>query len=186
MKFLAQVNKIKNPVESEIEEAKRKDPNSDFVLAFFPDYNQETGKLLGIKEVLCQITVLGDPNNFFYNGGFGCENKPLCSTCRRQKFRNPFSCTVPSFLKRPMKEASLDTIKQSEIFCITLSNQRRSKVQRQPFVCFIIVNEAVLVMEFTLFSLLNEDASQRCYARNYVRNVAKLIVESNKKHIVTI
>lgn len=47
MKFLAQVNKIKNPVESEIEEAKRKDPNSDFVLAFFPDYNQETGKLLG-------------------------------------------------------------------------------------------------------------------------------------------
>ena len=40
MKILAQVNKIKNPTESEIEETKRKDSNSDFVLVSFPDYNQ--------------------------------------------------------------------------------------------------------------------------------------------------
>ena len=36
MKILAQVSRIKNPSEKEIEEAKNKDPNSDFVYCTFP------------------------------------------------------------------------------------------------------------------------------------------------------
>ena len=47
MKILAQVNEINNPTKIEIEETKRKDPNSNFVLDFLPDRNQETEKLLG-------------------------------------------------------------------------------------------------------------------------------------------
>ena len=47
MKILAQVNEINNPTKIEIEETKRKDLNSNFVLDFLPDCSQETGKLLG-------------------------------------------------------------------------------------------------------------------------------------------
>ena len=47
MKILAQVNEINNPTKIKIEETKRKDLNSNFVLDFLPDRNQETEKLLG-------------------------------------------------------------------------------------------------------------------------------------------
>ena len=46
MKMLAQVNRIKNPSEKDMEVAKNKDPNSDFVLCTFPIY--EGDRLLGI------------------------------------------------------------------------------------------------------------------------------------------
>ena len=46
MKILAQVNRIKNPSEKEIEEAKSKDPNSDFVCCTSPIF--EGKKLRGI------------------------------------------------------------------------------------------------------------------------------------------
>ena len=38
MKILSHVNKIKNPSESEIEEVRNNDPESDFVLASVPVY----------------------------------------------------------------------------------------------------------------------------------------------------
>ena len=46
MKILAPVNRIKIPSEKEIEEAKNKDPNSDFVCFTSPIY--EGKKLRGI------------------------------------------------------------------------------------------------------------------------------------------
>ena len=96
MKILAQVTKIKNPNESETKEAKRKDLNSDFVLASFPDYNQETKKLLGIKEVLCQITVLKIPIMFF-DGGFGGEKNPCRPVIEGKKGKIPLAASFLFF-----------------------------------------------------------------------------------------
>ena len=77
MKILAQVNRIKNPSEEEIEEAKNKDPNIDFVYCMFPTYEGE--KLRGIDEHICIISVLGDPCTVFFDNGFsiGDEKKFL-------------------------------------------------------------------------------------------------------------
>ena len=77
MKILSHVNKIKNPSESEIEEVRNSDPQSDFVLASVPVYGQNTVKLVGVKEVLAQIFVFGDPNDNFLDCGFDTENRPL-------------------------------------------------------------------------------------------------------------
>ena len=48
MKILAQVNRIKDVSESEIEQAKNKDPNSDFCYCTFSIY--EGSKLLGVDK----------------------------------------------------------------------------------------------------------------------------------------
>lgn len=64
MKILVQVNLIKNPWEKEIEEAKNKDPHSDFVYCTFPTYECE--KLRGIDKHIWIIRVLGDPGAVFF------------------------------------------------------------------------------------------------------------------------
>ena len=68
MKISAQVNRIRNPSESEIREAKNEDPDSDFVYCTFPTY--EGSKLLGVDKHICMITVLGDPGVVFFDKGF--------------------------------------------------------------------------------------------------------------------
>ena len=85
MKILGWVNKSKNPSESEIKEARNNNPESDFVLASVPDYDQTTGKLLGVKEVLAQTFVLGDPKHNFFDSGFDTEDRPLWSAYQRKK-----------------------------------------------------------------------------------------------------
>ena len=64
MKILSQVNCIKDASESEIEQAKNKDPNSDFCYCTFPIY--EGSKLLGVDKKICVISVLGDLGCFFF------------------------------------------------------------------------------------------------------------------------
>ena len=74
--MLAQVNRIKDPTPVEIELAKDYSNESRFVLCTYPDYERETGKLLGIKEEIAMITVLGDPDCVFFDNGFGGKKNP--------------------------------------------------------------------------------------------------------------
>ena len=83
MKILAQVNHIKDVPESEIEQAKNKDPNSDFCYCTFPIY--EGSKLLQVDKKISMINVLGDPGVSFFENGFHDADKfkPLWSVQRR-------------------------------------------------------------------------------------------------------
>ena len=83
IKILGQVNHIKDAWESEIEQAKNKNPNSDFCYCTFPIY--EGSKLLGVDKKICMISVLGDPGVSFFDNGFhdADESKPLWSGQRR-------------------------------------------------------------------------------------------------------
>ena len=56
--MLARVNKIKDQTPEEIKLAKDYSNESRFVLCTYPDYERETGKLLGIKEEIAMTTVL--------------------------------------------------------------------------------------------------------------------------------
>ena len=116
--------------------------------------------------------MLGDTDDMFFDRRFGGENKLLWSSYRRQKMKNPFSCTIPSFLKRPMKEGSHETSKQPEIFCYTPQwcdrKEEANKVQSHPFVPFCSVNKESFVDGFYPPDLLSEDASKTRYARNCV------------------
>ena len=72
MKILSQVNCIKDASESEIEQAKNKNPNSDFCYCTFPIY--EGSKLLGVDKKICVISVLGDLGvSFFEKGAPWCR-----------------------------------------------------------------------------------------------------------------
>ena len=109
MKILARVNRIKDATPKEIEEAMNEDPDSNFVMCTYPGY--EGDKLLGITEELSSITVLGDRQEWYFDNGFAGEKKHLWSGYKRNKIRNPLSCTIPSFMKRPIKEGHYDTSK---------------------------------------------------------------------------
>ena len=77
MKILAQVNRIKNPLEKDIEEAKNKDLNNDFVYCAVSTYDGKN--LHGIHEHISIISVLGDRGPVFFDNGFsiGDEKKDL-------------------------------------------------------------------------------------------------------------
>ena len=79
MKFLAQANRIKSASEIEIEDAREEKTDSDFVFCTFPEYEEGTDKLLGITEHICQITVLGDKFDSFFDNWFGGDERPLWS-----------------------------------------------------------------------------------------------------------
>ena len=76
----------------------------------------------GIDEHIYIINVLGDGSStVFFDNGFsiGDEEKPLWSGYRRKKLPNPWTCTDPSFMKRPIKDNSYNREGRSMIFCYT-------------------------------------------------------------------
>ena len=83
------------------------------ILFFVLSPNKRRDKPLGITEHICQITVLGDKFDIFFDNGFGGDKKPLWSGYKRNKLPNPFSCTLLSFMKRPVKEGLYNTSKRS-------------------------------------------------------------------------
>ena len=185
MKILAQVNHVKNPLVKEIEEAKNKDPNSDFVYCTFPTYEGE--KLRGIDEHICIIGMLGDdPSTVFFDNGFsiGDEKKPLWSACGRKNLRNPLSSTAPSFMKRPIKDGPYNREGHSEIFCYTPQlcghAEKANTHNNKPFVPFIEANKESFGQGFDPTDLLSSDPEKKSYARNSVRNIAKMMCEENK------
>ena len=79
--------------------------------------------------------------------------------------------------------------KQSEVFWYNPQlcdrKEEARKVQSQPFVPFIIVDKKGLSDEFCPPNWLSVDASKRRYTRGCVRSMAKLMVESDLKSIVS-
>ena len=79
MMILWQVNRIGNPSEHERELALDENSDSNFLVVSYPMYEQETGKLLDITETMGLVVVLRDPDNTFFDNGFGGNEKPLWS-----------------------------------------------------------------------------------------------------------
>ena len=186
MKILAQVNRIKDPTSKEIEEAMNEDPESDFVMFSYPSY--EGDKLLGITEELFCITVLGDKQDLFLDNEFGGEKEDLWSRYKRNKIRKPFSCTIPSFMKRPIKEGHYDTSKRCEVFCYTPQLcdriEKANQHNKQPFVLFIEARKESFGENFHPPNLLSCDLEKKALARKSLVNIAKLLVKENKARII--
>ena len=187
-KILAQVNRIKDPTPQEIKEARGYNSDSDFVMCTFPKYDKKA-KLLGITEEVCLITILGDPQDNFYDNGFLNEKKTLWSGFKRNKLPNPVSFTMPSFMKRPMKEGYYDPSKRCEIFCYTPQlcdrNEEANKQNNMPYIPFIEVNKNTLGENFHPPDLIGTDVDKKNVARKAVRTVAKIMAKENTKRIIS-
>ena len=185
MKTLAQVNRIKNASKKGIEDVREEKTDSDFVFCTFPEYEEGTDKLLGITEHICQITVLGDKFYVFFENGFGGDKKPLWSGYKRNKLPKPFSCTLPSFMKRPVKEGLYDTSKRSEVFCYTPQLCDRTEEANRnntiTYIPFIEVNKATLGDDFDPPDLNSSNLEKKAAARKAVINVAKIVCKENIK-----
>ena len=187
-KILAQVNRIKDPTPQEIKEARDYNSDSDFVMCTFPKYD-EKGKLPGITEEVCLITILGDPQDNFYDNGFLNEKKTLWSGFKRNKLPNPVSFTMPSFMKTPMKEGYYDPSKRCEIFCYTPQlcdrNEEANKQNNMPYIPFIEVNKNTFGENFHPPDLIGTDVDKKNVARKAVRTVAKIMAKENVKRIIS-
>ena len=165
MKILAQVNRIKSPSEKEIDEAKNKDHNSDFVHCMFPTYEGE--ELRGIDEHICIISVLRDPGTVFFDNSFyiGDEKKPLWSGYGRKKLPNPLRYTAPSFMRRPIKDSSYNREGRSEILYYTPQlcdrAEKANTHNNKLFVPFIEVNKESFGQSFDMTELLSSDPEKK-------------------------
>ena len=88
-----------------------------------------------------------------------------------------------------MEEDFLDTNKLFEIFCYTLScaleKRKQTKFKSRPLLPSSLLKEKVLVNYFILPVCLVKIFQKMLHVRNCLRNVAKLMAESNKKRMVT-
>ena len=169
MKMLAQVHRVSNPSEKEIEEAQNNDPNSDHVICTFPQY--EGDKLLGVTEHMCMITVLGDRGSILLYNSFANEKNPLLSGHGKKKLANTFNCTVPSFMKRPIKEGTYNTDERCEIFCYTpqlYDRVEKANTNVMVFVPFTEVNKENFRVDFYPPNLIGCDLDKKASARKHV------------------
>ena len=187
MKIVAQVNRIKNASEIEIEDAREEKTDSDFFSCTFPKYEEGTDKLLDITERICQITILGDKFDEFFGSGFSGNKKPLWSGYKQNKFPNLFSCTLPSFMKRPVKEGFYNTSKCFEIFCYTPQLcdriEEANRNNTMPYVPFVEVNNEKFEDDFYPPDLASSNLEKKATARKAVINVAKIMCKENKKRL---
>ena len=176
-KILAQVNRINDPTPQEIEEARDYNSDSNFVMCTFPKYD-ENSKLLGILMISFLTTVSS------------MKKKILWSGFKRNKLRNPVNFTMPSFMKRPMKEGYYDPSERREIFCYTPQlcdrNEEASKQNNMPYIPFIEVNNNTFGENFHAPDLIGTDLDKKNVARNEVRAVTKILAEENLKRIFLI
>ena len=63
----------------------------------------EGNKLLDIPEELSSITILGDRQDWFFDSGFAGKKKGSLIWLQKKQ-RNPYSCTIPSFIKDPLRK----------------------------------------------------------------------------------
>ena len=119
-------------------------------------------------------SVLGDHSVVFFDNGFYDvdESKPLWFGQKRRKTPNPFSCTAPSFMKRPIKDSIYDREDCSCIYCFTPQLcDRAEKVNRnqeRSYVPFIEVAKESLGKDFNPADLILLNAEIRRRARNSV------------------
>lgn len=177
------MNHIRNVSEDEIRQANNKDPNSNFLYCTYPVY--EETKLRGIDKQMSMITVLGDPGAVFSNNGFSDvdEKKPFGSDQKRKKMPNPFSCTVPSFIKKPIKESAYNREDYSHIYCYTpqLCDQAEdaNRNQNKPYVHFIQIDEEFFGENFNPTDLVSTNPEKKYLARNAVRAITYMMCKNN-------
>ena len=185
MKILAQVSKLKNPSEEELEQAERNQQDSDFLYYTYPIY--EGSKLMGVDKHISMITVLGDPNAIFFDDAFSRvdENKPLWSRQKRKEMSNPFTCTAPSFMKRPIKERLYNSNDRRRIYCYTPQLRGRAEIatrsQNKPYAPFIQIDESSFGESFDLTDLLSLDTEENSLERNVVRAMAHMCSDNESK-----
>ena len=135
------------------------------------------------------ITVLGDPNDLFFDNGYGGEKKTLWSGYKRNKLPNPVSFAMPSFMKRLMKEGHYDSTKRCEIFCYTPQlcdrNEEANKQNNMPYIPLIEVNKNAFGEKFHPPDLIGTDLDKKKAARNAVHRVPKLMAKENLKRIIS-
>ena len=192
---LWQVNRIKSPSKIEKRESLEENPESDFVMVPYLLYEWETGKLLSITEEVSQSVVLGDLNNTYYDNRLGRDDKPLWSGYQRNKMKNPFSGTLPSFTKYPIKNNFYDTKQRSEVFCYMLqlcerkeeaNKANKSCSNKQPYVPFVDINIKTFGEGFVLTVLLFDNQEKRLFSCNCIKSVIRLMLKNKKKQIVNV
>ena len=103
----------------------------------------------------------------------------------RKPLPNPFSCTAPSFMKRPIKENAYN--RDERIYCyipqlcdrVEEANMHNEK----PFVPFIQVIEESSSIDFVPTDLVGSDPERKLSARKAVRNIAKMMCKENERRI---
>ena len=119
--------------------------------------------------------------------------KPLWSGYGRNKMKNPFNCTLPSFMKYPTKNNLYDTAERSKVFCYTpqlcdrkekanIANKTNSN--KQPYVSFVDINIKTFGEGFKPTDLLSDNGEKRLLSRSCVKKVMRLMIKNNKKQIV--
>lgn len=87
-------------------------------------------------------------------------------------------------MKRPIKENAYNCEEHSKRKCYTPQLCDRTKQanthNNKPFVPFIQLNEESFSQDFVPTDLLGNDPEKKMYARNAVRNIAKMICKENK------
>ena len=160
----------------------------------YPMYEQETGKFLDIAEEVGKVVVLGDPDDMFFDNGFGGDQKPLWSGYRRNKMKSPFSCTLPSFMKYPIKSNLYDTTERSEVFFCTpqlcdhkeeANKANKSNSKKQPYVPFVNINIKTFSEGFKPTDLLSDNEEKILLSRSCVKKVMRLMSKNNKKLIIS-
>ena len=101
MKILAQVNRIKDPTPIEIEEAMNEDPRAMLCVPI--------QVMRGINFLVYRKSCLALPSwetvrIDFSTAVLPAKKKDLSSGYKRNKIRNPYSCTIPSSMKDPLRK----------------------------------------------------------------------------------
>ena len=124
-----------------------------------------------------------------FDNGFLNEKKMLWSGFKRNKLPNPVSFTMPSFMKRPMKEGYYDLSKCCEIFCYTSQlcnrNEEANKQNKIPYIPFIEVSKNTFRENFHPPDLIGSDLDKKNVARKAVRAVTKMMAKENLKRIIS-
>ena len=125
-----------------------------------------------------QVVVLGDPDDTFFNNGFGGDKKSPWSVYQRNKMKNPFSCILTSFMKYPIKNNLCNTAERSEVFCYTpqLSDRKdeanktnESNSNKQSYVPFVGINIKTFGEGFKSNDLLSDNEEKRLLSRSCVK-----------------
>ena len=107
--------------------------------------------------------------------------------------KNPFSCTLPSFMKYPIKNNLYNTAERSEVFCYTpqlrdrkeeANKANKSNSNKQHYIPFVNINIKTFGEGLKPTDLLSGNEEKRLLSRSCVKKIMRLMIKNNKKQIV--
>ena len=107
--------------------------------------------------------------------------------------KNPFSYTLPSFMKYPIKNNLYNTAERSEVFRYTpqlcdrkeeANKANKSNSNKQHYIPFVNINIKTFGDGFKPTDLLSDNVEKRLLSRSCVKKVMRLMIKNNKKQIV--